>query len=356
MKNKVIPAMLLASLLITGCSSDTAENTNENGEQTQVSQTDSKQELDENTVAIVAGEKISKDEYKQELDFYASMLASQQQLKPSIVNMMVQDKLIENDMEKNNIKINDKEVDDALMESVQNFGGQEQFDKTLDDYNMDLEKFKETLKKDLMYTKHRQWFDENNQVSEDELNQYFEDNKDSLVRRDISHILVEDEETAKEIKEKLDNGEDFSKLAQEYSTDTASSINGGSLGQVSKGQMVKEFEDAAFALNEGEISDPVKSQFGFHIIKVNSIADSLDDVKEEITKTLNEQKYTEYLNKLNEESNVLTEYSTDKEEEAVEEDTNKEQTDTKEEEVDDKETDKEDSEPTEESTNEEENK
>ena len=306
MKNKIIPVMLMASLLFAGCNQN-KEADKADGNKTEQTEQAKEQKLDDKTVAIVNGEKISKDDYKSEMSFYASMLASQQQLKNSIVTMMVQDKLIADDMKKNNIKIDDKDVDNALMQSVQNFGGQEQFDKTLDDYNMDIKKFKETLKKDLMYKKHREWFDENNKVSDEDLKKYFEDNKDQFSKIDASHILVDDEETAKEIKTKLDNGEDFAKLAQEYSKDTGSAKNGGELGSFAKGQMVKEFEDAAFSMKEGEISNPVKSQFGYHIIKINSISDSYEDSKEEITKKIKDQKYADYIKKLHEEAKVVTE-------------------------------------------------
>ena len=66
--------------------------------------------------------------------------------------------------------------------------------------------------------------------------------------------------------EKIKNGEDFSKLAAEYSTD-GSRRRGGDLGFFGRGIMVKQFEQAAFSLNKGEISGPVKTQFGYHIIK-----------------------------------------------------------------------------------------
>lgn len=317
MKNKFIPVVLLASALLAACGNQNTTTTNEtSSNQTEQSQkASSKEDLDDNTVAIVAGEKISKDDYKEEISFYASMLASQQQLKQSIVNMMVQDKLIENDIKKNNIEINDKEVDDSLMTAIQNSGGQEQFDKNLDDYNMDIEKFKETLRKDLVYTKHREWFEANNKPTDEEINKYFEENKDSLIKVDASHILVGDEKLAKEIKEKIDNGENFEELAKKYSEDTGSAANGGALGAFGKGQMVKEFEEVAFSLGEGEISDIVKSQYGYHIIKVNDIKDSVDDVKEEIIKALNDKKYSDYLKKLNEDSNVVTEFSVDSDEE-----------------------------------------
>ena len=83
------------------------------------------------------------------------------------------------------------------------------------------------------------------------------------------HILVATEDKAKELAENIGKGADFAQLAKENSTDPGSKDNGGMLGYFSKGQMVPEFEKAAFELKAGELSKPVKSQFGWHIIKVD---------------------------------------------------------------------------------------
>ncbi|HEY8193769.1 MAG TPA: peptidylprolyl isomerase [Hyphomicrobium sp.] len=82
------------------------------------------------------------------------------------------------------------------------------------------------------------------------------------------HILVETEAEAKALKEKLDKGADFAQLAKENSKDPGSKDDGGNLGYFGHGQMVPQFEDVVFKLKKGEVSEPVKTQFGWHLVKL----------------------------------------------------------------------------------------
>lgn len=126
------------------------------------------------------------------------------------------------------------------------------------------------------------------EVTDKEIKAYYDQASKELNGR---HILVKDEKTAKEVAKKLNEGGDFAALAKEYSTDPGSAEKGGELGWFSVGKMVAEFNDAAYALEVNKISEPVKSQHGFHIIQVTEKRDvkdfgKLEDKKEEIRKTI----------------------------------------------------------------------
>jgi len=108
-------------------------------------------------------------------------------------------------------------------------------------------------------------------VTEQDAKNYYEKHKAELASVSqirASHILVKTEAEAKQILEKLKKGGNFAELAKKYSIDPGSAKNGGDLGYFSSGQMVPEFEQAAAKLKPGEISEPVKTKFGYHIIKV----------------------------------------------------------------------------------------
>jgi peptidyl-prolyl cis-trans isomerase C len=121
------------------------------------------------------------------------------------------------------------------------------------------------------------------------------------------HILVETEDEAKAIKAELDKGADFAELAKKKSKDPGAS-DGGDLGFFTKDQMVPEFSAVAFALEPGKISDPVKSQFGWHIIKVEEKRDrkppDFDQVKSQIEAYVTRKAQAEYVAKLRESAKI----------------------------------------------------
>lgn len=110
------------------------------------------------------------------------------------------------------------------------------------------------------------------------------------------HILVDSEEKANELKAQIEGGADFGEVAKANSTDTGSAVNGGDLGWFGLGMMVKPFEDAVVGATVGSVVGPVKSDFGFHLIKVNEVRDAakptIDEVRDDLAAEI-EQKAVE---------------------------------------------------------------
>ena len=124
------------------------------------------------------------------------------------------------------------------------------------------------------------------------------------------HILVEEEDKAKELAEKLqDDADDFEDLAKEHSIDKASAAVGGDLGYFGKDRMVPEFAEAAFALKDDEVSDPVKTAFGWHIIMVEERrpvkVPSFAEVKEKLKADLEMRALDEYIERIIDQTSVI---------------------------------------------------
>lgn len=116
------------------------------------------------------------------------------------------------------------------------------------------------------------------------------------------HILVASKEDAVKVKKELTSGKSFEDVAKQYSKDPTSAKQGGDLGYFTKDKMVKEFADAAFTLKKGEVSDPVKSPFGWHIIEVEDIrpvtVPTYNEAKDQLKLQLQEKKLDDYLHGL----------------------------------------------------------
>jgi foldase protein PrsA len=176
-----------------------------------------------------------------------------------------------------NYKVTDEEVDKKVAELKEELG--DNFELVLQQNQLkDENELKKILKDQLLMEKAAL---KDVKVSEDEVKKRYEEYKPEIK---ASHILVEDEKTAQEVKKKLDGGAKFEDLAKEYSKDPGSAAQGGDLGFFGPGKMVPEFEEAAYALEVNKISEPVKSQHGYHIIKVTEKKEkeSYEKMKDEL--------------------------------------------------------------------------
>ena len=134
------------------------------------------------------------------------------------------------------------------------------------------------------------------QVSDEEIKEYYENNENMFVGQETvraKHILVETIDKASQIVDEIREGLSFEEAASKYSS-CPSKAQGGDLGQFTRGSMVPEFEEVAFKLNIGEVSEPVKTQFGYHLIKVEEKGEQtskkFDEVEVEIRNNILQEK------------------------------------------------------------------
>lgn len=240
----------------------------------------------ENVVARVNGEAITRDELYKQLE---------EQYGQQALDLLVSEKVIELELKKNNIVISDEDVQKQLTEIIDQYGGQEQFDMALANYGYTLENFKKDIESNLKVEK---LLEPEITITEEEMKAYFDANKEIFDAKEqvkASHILVESEAKAQEVRSKLSAGGDFAELAKEYSIDTSNKEQGGNLGFFSRGDMVAEFENAAFTLEVGKISEPVKTEYGYHIIKVEEKREAKTAVYEETKDQIKEVLFNEKL-------------------------------------------------------------
>lgn len=217
---------------------------------------------------------------------------------------------------------------DSEMERVRSqFPDEESFSQVLEQQGYTVESFQAEMEEFLLI---QQFLEEEVtskiKVKDKEMETFYEENPQFFERPEsitASHILVQLSEDAgeeerdearqkiDEVAEKIASGEDFAALAEEYSEGPSAS-KGGSLGSFSRGDMVPPFEEAAFALEEGEVSDIVQTQFGYHIIKVSEKSEAgtapFEEVKESISNYLAQEQeqeaITSYIETLKEEYEV----------------------------------------------------
>ncbi|MCX7918306.1 MAG: peptidylprolyl isomerase [bacterium] len=229
-------------------------------------------------VAEVNGKKITVSEFNAQLERIAGnepTQADNPMLKQKLLDGMVKEALIMQEAEKLGVE-KDPEVQKSLEQAKQQI------------------LVRAVVEKEVI--------DKVKSVDEKELKSFYEENKAQFQTGEkvrARHILVKTKAEADQIKVQLDKGADFAKLAKEKSLDTGTKENGGDLGFFGKGEMVPEFENAAFSLSTGKISPPVKSQFGYHIIKVEekkpSAPLSFEEAKPYIERRLINQKQRERL-------------------------------------------------------------
>ncbi|TYB32931.1 MAG: peptidylprolyl isomerase, partial [Flexistipes sinusarabici] len=185
------------------------------------------------------------------------------------------------------------------------------FENALEKNQMDSAQLKEQLRKNVLLDSYVKNIESGIKISDKEAKKYYENNKDKFKQPEkakVSHIILRTGEKAKyenpekkinEIYKEIKDGKSFEEMAKKYSED-GSAKKGGSLGYIQKGRTVPAFEKVAFSTKVGEISEPFKTKFGYHILKVTDKQETgqktYSEVKSNINEVLKNQKMKEKLN------------------------------------------------------------
>lgn len=263
-------------------------------------------------VAVVDGEEIGADEFNEiiETKFGGAgrplPRAMAEQMKSKIVSSLVDKHLIERELESADVEASEEEVQKEVKRFKERLPNPEAYEKFLERRGMSEEEFKERIRKDVKLKnllRDRQGIE----VTEEEARKHYDDNIDRYKEPEkvkARHILIKAEgeadekeakKRAKELAEKArKEGTDFAELAREHSEGPSAS-KGGDLGSFARDRMVDAFADKAFSMKEGEISDPVQTKFGYHVIKheghKEASTESFDSVKEDIVSKLERKKF-----------------------------------------------------------------
>lgn len=266
-------------------------------------------------VAMVNGTPITQAEFDRSMGF-ASRQSSRMgrpvdegQMKEEALDQLIGRELLYQESKKAGIQIDDKTVDERMAQWKKQFPTEDDYKKALKEINLTEDLLTSDMKKGLLIEKFiTDKFVNTTTVSEKEIKDFYDSHPEMFKQPEqvkASHILIkvkpdatqsEQDEALKKIKEvqeKHKKGENFAELAKAYS-ECPSSSQGGDLGYFGRGQMAPPFEAAAFAMKPGEVSDIVKTAFGYHLIKVTDKKPestlSFDQIKERLGQYLKQDK------------------------------------------------------------------
>lgn len=266
-------------------------------------------------VAVVNGETITSAQLDKEYSMFVPAQAKAMTPKGIFLEKsVIPETLLMQEAAKQKIYVGDYEVDAYINDLISRLGiTNEEFTAEIENEGFTLNDVKEAYKKKITIAKlMEKVIGSNIIVTDSEIETYYNNNREEFSGKEgeirASHILVKTEEEAKAIIQELKKGADFGKLAAEISIDPSAVSNKGDLGFFGKGVMVPEFENAAFALQVGQISAPVKTAFGYHVIKrekdILSLAEASDSINQSLFAAKQQSALETYINQLESKADI----------------------------------------------------
>jgi foldase protein PrsA len=228
------------------------------------------------------------------------------QLRDQVLQLLTSFEWIEGEAEEQNIKVSDSEVKKSFDEQKkQSFPKEADYKKFLEDYGQTEQDVMQRVRLDLLSTKIRDKVTKGkDKVTDAQIKDFYDKNKERFAqpeRRDLRIVLTKNEAKADEAKAALDGGESWKAVAKEYSIDEASKSQAGKLPAQSEGTLEKALDEAVFKAKRGEVSGPVKTQFGYYVFEVEKVSkasqQTLEQAKETIRQTLQSQNQQKALDK-----------------------------------------------------------
>jgi peptidyl-prolyl cis-trans isomerase C len=274
--------------------------------------------LGSDDVAVVGNQQITKDQFQQLMArakksydaqkraFPKAGSTEYEQLKGQAITFLVQQAEVEEQAKKLGVDVSDDKVDKEIARYKKQFygGSDARYEKAVKQQGLTDDQAREAIRQQLISQALFKKVTGDVKVSDADIKQYYNTHKTQYVQpesRDVRHILVTKKALADSLYQQVKSGANFAKLAKKYSKDPGSASNGGKL-TVSKGQTVPEFDKTAFSLKTGEVSPPVHTQYGYHIIQALSAVKaakttSLAQVRASIQQQLQQQKKNDQITK-----------------------------------------------------------
>jgi parvulin-like peptidyl-prolyl isomerase len=274
-------------------------------------------EVPPDAIAVVGDKEITKAEYDRllasaektyearEQEFPAAGTPEFAQLRNAIVRSLVEQAQFEIAAEELDVTVTDADVDKRLDELKEQFfqGDEKKYQDELEAQGLTEEQVRSDLRTRLLSEKVFEKVTNQVEVSDEDVQKYYDDNAaqfETPASREVRHILVKNKARADELHAQLEGGADFARLARQFSQDPASKKDGGKF-EAQQGATVAPFDKVAFDLDTGELSEPVKTQFGWHIIEAvgdvqEKSTQDLSEVEEQIRSTLLEEKKNTRIN------------------------------------------------------------